>query len=218
MKSSGSQAIELQAIIDRTASVPRDELIVAGNRILLPRLELGRAQELCLAIAPSDASLSANLAVSGEALVGEIQLAQKRVEVTAALDGNLRNVPLAAALGDVLQKADGITLRIALSGTLAEPQCTLWSSIGPAVAEAMEFALVRAAEDRSRQLLAQAQRQVDERLAALERTATQQHAQLTAQMSGATGELEKIASQQPAPRRLSHEHLGRRLPTNSLFR
>ena len=218
MKSSGSQAVELQAIIDRTAAVPRDELIVTGSGVLLPKLELGQAEQLHLMLAPSEASLSAHLVVSGEALVGEIQLVQKRVQVAAALNGNLRNVPLAAALGETLQKADGLSLRIALGGTLADPQCTLWSSIGPAVAEAMELALARAAENRSQQLLSQAQRRVDERLAALERTATQQHAHLTAQMAGATGELKRIAGQQSAPRRLSHEQLGRRLPANSLFR
>jgi uncharacterized protein (TIGR03545 family) len=218
LKSSGSQAIELQAIVDRTSSVPRDELIVTGSRVLLPKLELGQAEQLSLTLAPSEASLTCNLVVSGQALTGEIQLVQKRVQVAPALRGNLRPVPLAAALGETLQKADGLTLRVALGGTLAEPQCTLWSSIGPAVGEAMEIALVRAAEDRSQQLLAQAQRQVDERLATLERTATQQHATLTVQMREADGELEKIASQQSAPRRLSHEQLGRRLPRNSLFR
>jgi uncharacterized protein (TIGR03545 family) len=218
MKSSGSQSIELQAIIDRTGSVPRDELIVTGKRVLLPKLELGQREQLSLTLAPSEASLSGHLVINGDALVGEIQLLQRRVQAAPALHGNLRNVPLGATLGETLQKADGLTLRIAVGGTLAEPKCTLWSSIGPAVAEAMELALLRAANDRAQQLLAQAQRQVDERLAALERTATQQHSALTAQISGAASELGKIAVQQWAPRRLSHEQLGRRLPANSLFR
>jgi uncharacterized protein (TIGR03545 family) len=218
MKTSGAQSIELQAIIDRTVTVPRDELVITGSRVLLPKLELGQAEQLSLTLAPSEASLAVNLLIHGEALAGEIQVVQNRVQAAPALHGNLRNVPLAAVLSETLQKADGLTLRIALSGTLAEPQCTLWSSIGPAVAEAMEIALLRAAHDRSQQLLAQAERQVDEQLADLERTATQQHAHLMAQMSSATDEVEKIANQQSAPRRLSHEQLGRRLPTNSLFR
>jgi uncharacterized protein (TIGR03545 family) len=218
MKTSGSQSIELQAIIDRTVSVPRDELVITGSRVLLPKLELGRAEQLSLTLAPSEASLAGNLVIHGEALTGEIQLVQNRVQAAPALHGNLRNVPLAAALSETLQRADRLTLRIALGGTLSEPQCTLWSSIGPAVAEAMEIALKRAAHDRSQQLLAQAERQVDEQLADLERTATQQHAHLMAQTGSATGEVERIANQQSAPRRLSHEQLGRRLPANSLFR
>lgn len=218
MKTSGSQSIELQAIIDRTVSVPRDELVITGSRILLPKLEMGQAEQLSLTLAPSEASLAGNLVIHGEALAGEIQLVQNRVQAAPALHGNLRSVPLAAALSETLQKADRLTLRIALSGTLDEPQCTLWSSIGPAVAEAMEIALLRAAQDRSQKLLAQAERQVDEQLADLERTATEQHAHLMAQMGSATGEVERIANQQSAPRRLSHEQLGRRLPANSLFR
>jgi uncharacterized protein (TIGR03545 family) len=218
LKSTGAQPVELQAIIDRTGSTPRDELIVSGSGIALPKLELGRPDELGLMLGPAPSSLTAHLVVNGESLVGEIQLVQNRVQPMPTLHGNLSTVPLAAALNQTLQKANGLTLRIALSGTLAEPKCTLWSNLGPAVAEAMELALQRAAVDRSQQLLARAQRQVDEQLAALERTATQQHATLTGQMRGAAGELEKIASQQSAPRRLSHEQLGRRLPRNSLFR
>jgi hypothetical protein len=150
--------------------------------------------------------------------VGEIQLVQNRVQPAPILYGNLSTVPLAAALNQTLQKANGLSLRIALSGTLAEPKCTLWSNLGPAMAEAMELALRRAADDRSQQLLARAQRQVDEQLAALERTATQQHAQMIAQMTGATANLERIALERSARPRLSHEQLGRRLPSNSLFR
>jgi uncharacterized protein (TIGR03545 family) len=217
LKSTGAQSAELQAIIDRTGSVPRDELLVGGN-IALPKLELGRSEELSLSLAPSPSSLSAHIVVNGESLVGEIQLVQNRVQPMPNLYGNLSTVPLAAALSHTLQKAHGLSLRIALSGSLAEPNCTLWSNLGPAMAEAMELALNRAAVDRSRQLLARAQRQVDEQLAALERTATQQHAQLITQMTGATGNLERIALQHSARPRLSHEQLGRRLPANSLFR
>jgi hypothetical protein len=67
-------------------------------------------------------------------------------------------------------------------------------------------------------LLARAQRQVDERLAGLERTAIKQHADLISQLTMASGQIETIASQQSARPRLSHEQLGRRLPANSLFR
>ncbi len=210
--------MELQAIIDRTDSVPRDELIVSGSGVALPRLELGRPDELSLMLGPSPSSLSAHLVVNGESLVGEIQLVQNRVQPMPTLYGNLSTVPLAAALSQTLEKANGLTMRIALSGTLTEPKCTLWSNLGPAMAEAMQLALDRAAVDRSQQLLAQAQRQVDEQLAALERTATQQHANMIAQVTGATGDLERIALQQSARPRLSHEQLGRRLPSNSLFR
>jgi uncharacterized protein (TIGR03545 family) len=218
LKSTGEQPVELQAIIDRTASVPRDELIVSGSSIALPKLELGRPDELRLTLGPSPSLLSAHLVVNGESLVGEIQLVQNRVQPMPNLYGNLSAVPLAAALNHTLQKANGLSLRIALSGTLAEPKCSLWSNLGPAMAEAMELALRRAAEDRSQQLLARSQRQVDEQLAALERTATQQHAQMIAQMTGATANLERIALERSARPRLSHEQLGRRLPSNSLFR
>jgi uncharacterized protein (TIGR03545 family) len=218
LKTTGSPPMELQAIIDRTGAMPRDELKVSGSGILLPALDLGRPDQLGMSLGPAITSFAAHVVVNGESLSGDIQLAQKQVQVVACLQGNLSDVPLAAALNETLRNIDALNVRIALSGTLAEPKCTLWSNIGPVMAEAMELALHRAADDRARNLLARAQRQVDEQLAGLERTATRQHAELISQMSGATGQLERIAGQQSARTRLSHEQLGRRLPTSSLFR
>jgi uncharacterized protein (TIGR03545 family) len=218
LKSSGPQPLDLQAIIDRTGAVPRDELIVKGSGISLPKLSLGRPDQFALALEPSLASLSTHLVASGETLVGDIQLVQTRVQILPVLSGNVGDVPLAMALGESLRTVDSLTLRISISGTLADPKCTLWSNIGPKVAEALQLAIGRAADDRARKLLARAQRQVDERLAGLERAAIQQHADLFSQLTSSTGQLETIANRQSVRPRLSHEQLGRRLPANSLFR
>jgi hypothetical protein len=66
--------------------------------------------------------------------------------------------------------------------------------------------------------VARARRQVDERLARLEQQIHAQRSELAAQTTAATGELERVATQQTPGPRLSHERFGTRLPAGSLFR
>jgi hypothetical protein len=134
------------------------------------------------------------------------------------LQGTLSDLPISLALQENLRGVDSLALRIALSGTLDEPRCTMWSNLGPAIAEAMEAAVKNARRTYARALLARGDRHVNERLASLERRVSQQQSQFIAQVSCTTSALDKIAGQQSARRRLTHEQLGRRLPANSLFR
>ena len=218
LRSSRSVPVQLQATVDRTGQVPRDELLLDCGGMVLPEMELGRQDQLSMSLAPSVGSLSVSVAVQGETLTGDIQLVQKQVKLTPALRGALRNAPLAETLKDALSNVDALALRISLSGTLHEPKCTLWSNLGAAVAESMDRALLRAGQQHAAALLARAQKQVDERLAGIERRASEQQAALTAQSVKASADLARIANQQAPAKRLSREQLGGRPPSGSLFR
>jgi uncharacterized protein (TIGR03545 family) len=218
VKTTGSLPLELQATIDRTREPARDEVIASFQGLLLPKHCFGQADEFCVWSEPSAASASAHVVVIGRQLNGDIQFAQTGVRLVPMLQGTLSDLPISLALHENLRAVDSLALRIALSGTLDEPRCTLWSNLGPAVAEAMEAAVKNARRTQARALLARGERHVDERLATLERRVSHQHAQLIAQVSSTTSALEKIAGQQNSRQRLSHEQLGRRLPANSLFR
>lgn len=214
----GPLPLELHATIDRTGPVARDELFVDCHGLVLPKLNLGRVDQLQLAVAPSVGSLSISVIVEGDKLTGDIQLAQKQVRIVPELRGNLSDVPLSLAVANTLGDVNALATRCSLSGTLSEPKCTLWSNLGTAVAEAMERALQQAGDQHARTLLAEAQRQVDEHLAGLERKVADQQAELAAQLADVTGRLDTIASKQSASQRLSPEQLGRRFPTSSLLR
>ena len=218
LKSIGSTPLTLQATIDRTTPVPRDELLVDCGGIVLPKIDLGQNDQLGMSLEPSVGSLSISVSVQGEDLAGDIQLVQKQVQMTPALGGELRHAPLAAPLKETLGKLESLAMRVSLSGTLQEPKYTLWSNLGPAVAEGMERALKHSADQHARSLLARAQKLVDERLAGIERQAAEQHAQVAALRTRATADLAKFAGQQATGERLSREQLGRQLPAGSLFR
>ena len=218
LKATGSMPLEMLATIHRTAAAARDELLVDCRGIVLPKMELGRPNQFRLSLAPSIAALSISVALEGDKLSGDVQLVQRKLQITPALGGELGGVPLAATLADNLRNVGTLATRVSLSGTLDQPQGTLWSNLGPAVAEAMEQALRRTSDQYAQSMLAKSQQLVDKRLTDLERQAADHHAALTAQMSRASGELGKIAVQHTSTKRLSPERLGRRLPTDSLLR
>jgi uncharacterized protein (TIGR03545 family) len=218
MRSNGTVPVELRVTMDRSAAVARDELLIDCKEIALPELFFGRANEFHVALAPCVGTLTVCAIVEGEKLCGDVQLVQKRVQVTPLLTGRLSDVPIAAALQETLAGVDHVALQVTLSGTLSEPCGTLSSNLGSAVAEALQTAVRRAANLRAQTLLASAQRGTDEQLATLDRLAHSHKAALQSLMSTATKELQRIAGEHAAGGRISHEQLGRRLPAGSILR
>jgi len=218
LKSIRSLPLQLQATVDRTGPIARDELLLDCGGLVLPESKLGQDDALSLSLAPSTGSLSVSAAVKGEQLSGDIQIVQRQLEMLPTLHGELRNLPLAAPLEESLKGIDALALRISLSGTLQEPKCSLWSNLGAAVAESIGRAFERAAQQHAHSLLAKAQQQVDERLAQVERQSAEQQAKLLAQSAEVTAELAQTAREHSPARRLSHEQVGGRLPAGSLFR
>lgn len=216
--STGSLPLELQAKIDRTGDTSRDELLVDCQGITLPRAALGRSDQLEMTLGPSSGTLSISIIVDGDKLTGDIQLVQQNVQIKPAVGSNFASVPLASALEETLGRVNSLATHISLSGTLREPTCTLWSNLGPAVAEAMDRALRRVGDQHARLLLVDAGRRVDEQLTAAERQMTEQQTRLASKITGVTARLQNVASGETPRYRLSAEQLGRRLPNNSLFR
>ncbi len=212
----GSLPFELQATIDRTKPVAKDELLVDCQGILLPGVALGRSNQLELNLAPSVGSLSVSLAIEGEKLTGDIQLVQHKVQLSPG--GNTAgNLALASAMGEALGHINSVATRINVGGTLEKPTCALWSNLGTAVAEAMKQGLQRAGGQHSKVLLAEAGRHVDERLAEIDRQVAEKQNKIAARSTDITARLQKIAAAESPRYRISSEN-GRRLPNNSLFR
>jgi hypothetical protein len=209
--------LELEAKIDRTGAVPRDELIVDCQGVLLREMALGKAEQLGLSLAPSIGALSMKIRVDGGRLSGNIQLMQQRVQITPALNG-VGGQPLIAAMNDTLGNVNSIATRLTLGGTVERPTCELQSNLGAAVAEAMQRAVRRTGDQHAKALLAEAGRRVDERLAEVDRQVAERQAQFATKSTLITARLQKIATSDSPPQRISAERVGRRLPNNSLFR
>lgn len=218
LQADGSSPLDLQVNVDRTGPVPRDELLIDCRGIVLPKHSLGRREELQLNLAPSVGTLSVSVLADGDKLSGDIQLVQKQLRIAPVLSGQLTDVPIAAALQDTLADVNSVAIRLSLGGTLDRPTCSMWSNLGPAVAEAMDRALRRAGEEHAQTLLVRANRLVDERIAALRQQALEQQAQLQPQVTAAANALQGIAAEHAPSPRVTPDQLGRRLPAGSLFR
>jgi hypothetical protein len=138
--------------------------------------------------------------------------------MTSRTGGELSDVPLAKPLQAALSDVNSVATHVTLQGTVDEPVCTLWSNLGPAVAEAMERALDRGRDEYAVAVLAESRRQVDERLAALERQVAEQQQKFAIAMGNLPQRLDTLAREQTRRERISVERLGRVLPDNSLFR
>ena len=214
----GSMPVELQATIDRTHGAIRDTFVMDCQGVLLPPVALGRWIGIAMSIGPSIGSLSVSVAVEGDKLNGEIQMVQQNVRIVPAAGGGFGDPVITAALADSLGHIDSFATRVSLGGTLAEPTCTLWSNLGPAVAEAMERAVQRAGGQHTRALMVEAGKHVDEQLTGVERQMTEQQTRWKTTIAAINSELQTVAAQDQPTEAFSPERLGRRLPTNSLFR
>jgi uncharacterized protein (TIGR03545 family) len=213
----GSLPLEMEATIDRTRAVPRDQLVVDCQGVLLREMALGKAEQLGLSLAPSIGALSVKVAVDGDRLSGNIQLVQQRVQITPILNGAAGKT-LTAALDDTLGSVGSIATHLTLSGTVDQPKCDLQSNLGAAVAQAVQRAVRRTGDQHARALLAEAGRRVDERLAEVDRQLAERQAQFAIKSTLITARLQKIATKDEPQHRISVERIGRRLPENSLFR
>lgn len=218
LKATGSLTLDLQATIDRTGPVPKDTLLVDCRDLLLPAQSLGQSDQLRLSIEPTVASLSLSITLEGDRLAGDIQLVERDVRLTPSASDNLGRVQLTAAVSESLRDLRSVAVRVSLGGTLDEPTAMLWSNLGPAVAEALDRALPRATDFRTRELLARSQQQIDAQFAAVEQQVAEQQSALAPLLDDSARWLTTTAQTYQPPRRLEAERLGRRLPANSLFR
>ena len=217
LASTGSPIVKLQGSIDRSGSVARDELLLDCQGATLSPFVLGQADGLSVSVGPSVAAINISILLNGDELSGEIQVVQSGAKLATAIGDNLAHVPVATALEDTLGDVNALATRLSLRGTLSEPRCTLWSSIGPAAAAAMDLALRRAAEERTRQLMAQSLERINEQLAHLDRHIAEGQGELAPRLAGSIGQLSGMAARFAPPQRLDATRLGR-LPADSLFR
>ncbi len=215
---SGRLPLKLDATIDRTGAVARDELIVHCRQVAMPELRLGRCDQLQMTVAPSTASLSVSVNVVGEKLSGNIQLAHQQVRMACERRGDSSDLQFAAPLAAAIDELNSLTTHLSLQGTLTDPSCTLSSNLGPAVAEAIERTLRKASDDHAQAMLANARRQVDERLADLERRLANEQTKLHSVVTNVSGQLDSLVAEHRQVPRVSVERIGKRLPKNAALR
>lgn len=225
MTATGGLPMEIRATIDRTAAVPRDELLIDCPMLGLPGATLGQADRFALKVAPSSASLSVSLRVEGEQLAGEVQVVQDQVSLTPVVGAQAGKVMarLGEGLSDSLASVSRPATRVTIGGTLDRPDVDIWSTLGPAVAQSLQGAAMSIARDEGQRQLANAQQKVAAEMASLDRLVGETLGKLTAQVEAPRQEIERLAAnaigEQLGRGTSAFEQLGKRLPlADSLFK
>jgi hypothetical protein len=113
---------------------------------------------------------------------------------------------------------NALATRVSLGGTLAEPTCTLWSNLGPAVAEAVERAVDRASGPCASERLVEAGRHVDEQLATVERQMSEQQAHWSSIIATARQNLQAVAADESRQNRFAPLRVGQRTSSGTRLR
>ncbi len=195
LKTLGPLPIEIRAIVSRAGTEAVDELYVDCPKLVLPRYDLGKSDKIRIEMAPSAANLSISLRVEGDRLSGEVQLIKEKVRLTPTLAEDM--APIAQRLGDALaaslERMPKAATRVTLSGTLDRPEMSIWSTLGPAVAESFQQSFQRVAQEETDRLVATSRAKVEGQLAQLNQQLTSANEALAAELQGPANAIQKLA-------------------------
>lgn len=219
----GALPMTMRATINRTGDEPVDELIANCPAAPLPQGELGSGKKLGLSIGPSTASFAASLRLVGDRLEGDIQIQQTQVRIASHVQGDLGPVSgatLTSAVDQSLGRLDSLVTRVTLSGTLDDPEWKVWSTLGPAVAEAFDRALRGALQEQADKLTRVAHERLDAELAKLDGKLSEAQQRATAALAEPAEKLKALiaGSAQQALGGGSAAALGERLLGGALKR
>ena len=175
----GARKARLGAILDHTRETPRDEVSFEYAGLPMPALKAGDPASLAVTVSPGPATLSGKLVLDGPSLTGTIHYRQSNVTVTPASNAGGTTERLAAAAFAGIRDLDA---ELTLGGTLEDPQFSLKSNLGSALADGMKAALGKEAQARLADAQAQIAKLVDSRVQGLQN-------QLNASLGSAMGGL-----------------------------
>jgi len=182
VQTEGAAAMRIRAGVDRSGPVARERIVVDCPRLSRDRLTLGNPEQLCLAAAPGTMRLAALLETRGDGLVGHITLDQETPLLEARLGPGCANARLARRVQAALGSIEGVSATVQVAGTLERPRWQIETELGPWLAGVVQRALREELEARRKELAAQLESRVQERLAAYEQLLAAEHNRVAAQL------------------------------------
>lgn len=171
LKSEGAVDADLKAVFDYTnpKTDPSHEVLLSYRANDGESTELGDANSLAIRVTAGQVACRAEVKLVGEAITGKLHLRQTPVTLAARLGGESSKIDqhVAQVFADIVGDIEEFEADLDLTGTLSDPQWSIESNLGPAIAGGVNTALARQLEQ-GRQVLA----------AKLEQTAVQKTDQL----------------------------------------
>jgi uncharacterized protein (TIGR03545 family) len=213
LKSTRGLPVTLTAIFDRLQETPRDEMTIEATGLALAAAHLGEGGAVELELGPSTAHVTANVALTGEALSGRLLIRQQGVGVTPKIAiakiGSSLEQSLAARLGNIRQ---GET-EVVLTGTLDAPEVSIHSTLGSAMAQAIAQSASEVTTQYTSEIIARSEQQVSKQLAKIEGEMAQFRAKIEAELAEPARLVTNLIGQGTGS-----PHIGGLLPSGSLFK
>jgi uncharacterized protein (TIGR03545 family) len=168
IKSEGAIQVIAQATLDRRDSEAVDRLVINIPALRQHQRSLGDATKLAVAMTPGTAKIHADVVLRGERLEGRISMQQDQMQLTPTLGPKYAELISPDNLAAAFQGVDRLDAEVTLSGTLRAPKYDLQSNLGPQLAVGLNQAVRQELQQREQQLLARANREVEQQVAKLE--------------------------------------------------
>ncbi len=163
----GGLPLQLLATFDRTTNTPRDAVSCSTGDLLVPELSLGKQGKLQMALAPSRADVTLDLKIVEDQITGSVEIAQRGIVLTPTVAGGSLGRRLQQALAASFANIDQAKTTVVVSGTLNRPDFGIDSTLGTAIATAVNGAATDLILAERKRLLAESQQQVDAQVAKL---------------------------------------------------
>jgi len=214
--SQGLLPMQVQAVFDRTGNTPRDELLAVCKDLAIPQMSLGKADSMSRTVGPNQAAIQIAMLMEKEKLTGYIELVQKHVRITPLVAQHLGVPEIQQALANSLGRVNEVTTQLVVTGTLAQPQVSISSTLGPEVENALRDSVVVAIERQREKLLAQTRSETNRHLAEVRESIGISISEFTPLLAQPEQMLTQLLGPDLA-KPFSADHFGR-LPAGSLFK
>jgi uncharacterized protein (TIGR03545 family) len=178
----GDMEVQIQGTIDYRQATPRHHLLVSCPDWQQPPRTLGNVEQFAIRSSSGPAQVWLELDLNGHELSGEVRWRQDEVLVDPVVGEYFASERLRRGLAQATRNVDRIHATVELSGTLTAPRCRLRSSLGPQIAEGVNFAVRQELQAIAADLSSTADAAVATHLEELDRTLQLQYAQLLARL------------------------------------
>jgi len=163
--------VVVEAVMDRTRSVPRDRIVVRCPSWPQPEQMLGNPSQIGVLAKPCLLSLRAELELAGGNVSGIVQMRQQRLNLTPQVSDELGGERVQAALVELFSQIDTIDYEVKLSGPIDSPSITLASAWGERVAGGLQHAFEKEIALRSAESIEKLSQVLESRISEWEVTA-----------------------------------------------
>jgi uncharacterized protein (TIGR03545 family) len=191
----GAVETQIQGTIDYRQAPPRHHLVVSCPAWHQPSHTLGNVEQFAIRSSSGPAQVWLEVNLNGRELSGEVRWRQDEILVDPIVGEYFASERLRRGLAQATRNVDRIHATAELSGTLTAPRCRLRSSLGPQIAEGVNFAVRQELQAIAADLSSMADAAVAAHLEELDKTLQLQYAELLARLQEHEERIEQYKQQ-----------------------